>query len=95
MYSMDVFTRLTVAEDLIQRLGTHQNLAVRLAGELLVRRGAHDPQRSGLIGDAGALVFLTNPDLFTARPATTLEVVLDVNAETAAETFAATLERYR
>lgn len=95
MYSMEVFTRLTVAESLVQRLTTHQNSAVRLVGELLVRRAAHDPERSGLIGDAGALVFLTDPDLFTVRPATTLAIVLDVNAEAAAETFVATLERYR
>ena len=92
-YAMDVFNRLTVTDDLIQRLSTHQHSAVRLAGELLVRRGAHDPERSGLIGDAGALVFLTDPDLFTVRADTTLEIVLDVNAEAAAETFAATLER--
>jgi pyrimidine-specific ribonucleoside hydrolase len=97
-YSMEVFTQLTTALELAERFREHQHAAVRLAGELLVRRGVRNPNHRRLIGDAGALVYLTDPALFTVRPspvATNIQVVVDVNAEAAAETFAATLERYR
>jgi pyrimidine-specific ribonucleoside hydrolase len=97
MYSMEVFTQLTTALELAERFREHQHAAVRLAGELLVHRGVRDPNHRRLIGDAGALIFLTDPELFTVRPAQVapnIQVVLDVNAEAAAETFAATLVRY-
>jgi pyrimidine-specific ribonucleoside hydrolase len=42
-----------------------------LAGELLYRRRGRSDEQSGdyvgLLGDAGAMVLLTNPDLFTTR----------------------------
>ncbi|WP_375423450.1 nucleoside hydrolase [uncultured Friedmanniella sp.] len=70
MYGLDVFTRLTVPEHHAQRLASADHPAQRLAGELLLRRGARADGLSeqayvGQIGDAGALVYLTHPELFT------------------------------
>jgi pyrimidine-specific ribonucleoside hydrolase len=71
MYGLDVFTRLAVDQHTAVRFTSSQLRGLRLAGELLYRRGARSdrPGRDyvGLIGDAGALVYLTNPELFTAR----------------------------
>ena len=71
MYGLDVFTRLAVDQAAADLLRTADAAGTRLAGELLYRRGARSdrPGRdyAGLIGDAGALVYLTNPELFTAR----------------------------
>lgn len=69
MYGLDVFTRLRVGEAHARRYAASQHPAHRLVGELLLRRGsradgsAQDYQ--GVIGDAGALVYLTHPELFT------------------------------
>ena len=71
MYGLDVFTRLSVDRDTADRLAASTNRAYRLAGELLYRRGARSDRPGhdyvGLIGDAGALVYLTDPQLFTSR----------------------------
>ena len=71
LYGLDAFSRLTV--DLVDadRLRAHDHSAIRLAGELLYRRRprSDEPNRDyvGLLGDAGALVLLTNPELFGTR----------------------------
>ena len=69
MYGLDIFTRLTVDRATADRFCASAQPAIGLAGELLYRRGARSdrPGRDyvGLIGDAGALVYLTNPELFT------------------------------
>jgi pyrimidine-specific ribonucleoside hydrolase len=69
MYGLDVFTRLTVDRAHAERYRTSAHPAQRLVGELLVRRGNRadgSPQDYvGGIGDAGALVYLTRPELFT------------------------------
>ncbi len=69
MYGLDVFTRLAVAQEHAERYLASDHPAQRLAGELLVRRGARadgsEQDYVGQIGDAGALVYLTHPELFT------------------------------
>lgn len=71
MYGLDVFTRLTVGQSEADRFRTGRHPAVRLAGDLLYLRGSRaagtEQDYLGLIGDAGALVMLTNPELFTVR----------------------------
>jgi pyrimidine-specific ribonucleoside hydrolase len=67
MYGLHLFDRLVVEEAYIDRLLRHDHPAIRLAGELLDRRaGHHGPNQNkvGLLGDAGALVLVTNPELF-------------------------------
>ena len=62
MYGPEVLNRVTVSEASIDNLVQHDHPAIRLAGKLLrVRHGR-------LIGDAGALVMLTDPGLFSAQP---------------------------
>ena len=64
MYGLEVFNQVVVSEAATVRLAQSDQPAVRLVGELLrVRPGR-------LIGDAGALVMLTNPELFTVPWAT-------------------------
>jgi pyrimidine-specific ribonucleoside hydrolase len=67
MYGLDLFDRLGVDQASFNRFRAHDHPAIRLAGELLYRRsesyGRIHNQRSPL-GDAGALVLLTNPELF-------------------------------
>lgn len=69
MYGLDVFTRLTVPEDQARTFAASAHPAQRLAGELLLRRGSRADGTAqayvGQIGDAGALVYLTRPELFT------------------------------
>ena len=71
MYGLDVFTRLAVDRSTADRFRTSTQPAINLAGELLYRRGARSDRPShdyvGLIGDAGALVYLTNPELFQTQ----------------------------
>ncbi|GAA1427228.1 nucleoside hydrolase [Microlunatus lacustris] len=72
MYGLDVFNRLTIAEEHARRWAGGDHPAQRLVGELLLRRGARADGRSeqgyvGGIGDAGALVYLTHPELFTVE----------------------------
>jgi pyrimidine-specific ribonucleoside hydrolase len=63
MYGLDIFNQVVVSQSGIQALCEHDHAAARLAGDLLRVRHGH------LIGDAGALVMLTNPDLFTVQRA--------------------------
>jgi pyrimidine-specific ribonucleoside hydrolase len=71
MYGLDVFTRLAVDRSTADRFCGSTQPAINLAGELLYRRGARSDRPGhhyvGLIGDAGALVYLTNPELFRAQ----------------------------
>jgi pyrimidine-specific ribonucleoside hydrolase len=68
MYGLDVFTRLRVDQSHADRYAASEVSAQRLAGELLRRRGNRaDGSKQdyvGMIGDAGALVYLTHPELF-------------------------------
>ena len=71
MYGLDVFTRVAVGQATADMFRRATRVGTRLAGELLYRRGARSDRRGqdyvGLIGDAGALVYLTNPELFNAQ----------------------------
>jgi pyrimidine-specific ribonucleoside hydrolase len=71
MYGLDVFSRLTVSRKAADSFREHHHPAQQLAGQLLERRGARSvgpsPEYRGLIGDAGALVMMTNPELFGVR----------------------------
>ena len=76
MYGLDVFSRLTVDRAHADQFRRHNHPAQQLAGELLHRRSARSASNSsrgsnqdyvGLIGDAGALVMMTNPELFRIR----------------------------
>jgi pyrimidine-specific ribonucleoside hydrolase len=71
MYGLDVFTRVSVDQAAADTLRTSGNTGARLAGELLYRRRTRSGRAGrdyvGLIGDAGALVYLTNPELFRTR----------------------------
>jgi pyrimidine-specific ribonucleoside hydrolase len=67
MYGLDMFERLIIERRYIDRFRAHDHPAIRLAGELLHRRAGHNgPHQTsaGLLGDAGALLLLTNPELF-------------------------------
>jgi pyrimidine-specific ribonucleoside hydrolase len=72
MYGLDVFRRLAVDQPTADRFMGSDHPGIRLAGKLLYHRGARSDRSGnhyrGLIGDAGALVYLTNPNLFTAHP---------------------------
>jgi pyrimidine-specific ribonucleoside hydrolase len=63
MYGLDLFERLAIGASATKRLRNHDHPGISLAGELLYRR-------DGLLGDAGALVSLTNPELFVGRELT-------------------------
>lgn len=80
MYGLDVFTRLAVDRATADRLSTSPDAGTKAAGELLYRRGARSDRPGhpyvGLIGDAGALVLLTDPDLFIGH---TLPVRVNLN----------------
>jgi pyrimidine-specific ribonucleoside hydrolase len=71
MYGLDAFSRVTVSRADADRFRELDHPAIWLAGELLYRRRARqgDENRDyvGLLGDAGAMVLLTNPELFTTR----------------------------
>lgn len=71
MYGLDVFTRLAVDQPTADAFSTASDPGVRATGELLYRRSARSDRPGhgyvGLIGDAGALVYLTDPDLFTSQ----------------------------
>src|SRR5829696_9717727 len=63
MYGLDVFNQVLVSSAVTDALAEQKHPATRLAGELLrVRPGR-------LIGDAGALLALTNHGLFTTERA--------------------------
>lgn len=69
MYGLDVFNRLLIPQATADRWTQADHPAVRLAGELLHRRGTRaagfEQDYVGVLGDAGALVLLTHPELFT------------------------------
>lgn len=59
MYPYDVFVQAVAGEKDLTRLGAADGASAQLAARLLATRFGR------LIGDAGALVLLTHPDLFT------------------------------
>jgi inosine-uridine nucleoside N-ribohydrolase len=71
MYGLDLFHRLVVDQTESDRFRAHDHPAMWLAGELLYRRRVSSDGASsdyvGLLGDAGAMLLLTNPELFTTR----------------------------
>jgi pyrimidine-specific ribonucleoside hydrolase len=71
MYGVDLFDRLVIEQIDIERLRGHDHSAIRLAAELLdKRRPQHDGLGNkdvGLLGDAGALLLLTNPEAFVTE----------------------------
>ena len=71
MYGVDLFDRLVIEQADIERFRDHDHPAVRLAAELLnKRRPQHDGSghnQVGLLGDAGALLLLTNPEAFVTE----------------------------
>ncbi|WP_168218385.1 nucleoside hydrolase [Nocardioides eburneiflavus] len=96
LYVRDVFEQVSVLPGDVERLGSSDRAAARLAGELLAARRSH------LVGDAGALVLLTCPELFGVEarrigPAgghlvqtpggQLVDVVVDVDAGSVARTF--------
>jgi pyrimidine-specific ribonucleoside hydrolase len=80
MYGLDAFSRLTVSRADADRFRADDHPAIWLAGELLYRRRARSDKDNdnylGLLGDAGAMVLLTNPDLFI-----TCELPVQINLE--------------
>jgi inosine-uridine nucleoside N-ribohydrolase len=62
LYVVDIFERVSVRPADVARLRSSGRPGARLAGELLAVRRNH------LIGDAGALVLLTRPELFRVEP---------------------------
>lgn len=100
LYVADVFERVPVTAADVARLRGSGRPAARLAGDLLAVRRAH------LLGDAGAIVLLTHPDLFRVEQrrmglvdghltstddGRLLDVVVDVDAEAVADAFVQTL----
>jgi inosine-uridine nucleoside N-ribohydrolase len=71
MYGLDAFSQLTVSRADIDRFRADHHPAIGLAGELLYRRRGRSDKGNGdyvgLLGDAGAMVLLTNPDFFITR----------------------------
>ena len=71
LYGLEAFSRLTVDRADADRFRGHDHSAIRLAGDLLYRRRPRSDESNrdyvGLLGDAGALVLLTNPELFVTR----------------------------
>jgi pyrimidine-specific ribonucleoside hydrolase len=71
MYGLDLFHRLVVDQTDISRFRARDHPAMWLAGELLYRRrvssDGSNGEYAGLLGDAGAMVLLTNPELFITR----------------------------
>src|SRR5829696_7231213 len=71
MYPFELFSRLAVSQGVADRFRAHDHPAIRLAGNLLHRRRTSSHGTShhqvGLLGDAGAMVLLTNPELFITR----------------------------
>jgi pyrimidine-specific ribonucleoside hydrolase len=71
MYGLDMFRRLVIDRADAERFRVHDHPVIRLAGELLYRRraGSDDSTQDYLclLGDAGAMVLLTNPELFVTR----------------------------
>ena len=69
MYGLDVFDRLLIDQATADRWLAADHRALRLAGALLHHRGLRsepEPDYQGVLGDAGALVVVTNPELFSS-----------------------------
>jgi pyrimidine-specific ribonucleoside hydrolase len=66
MYGLDVFMEVAIAEEHANRLAEHPDPGVALAGQLLSHRisfsADEEAHYSGLIGDAGAVCVLIDPD---------------------------------
>ncbi|GGF54008.1 nucleoside hydrolase [Marmoricola endophyticus] len=62
IYAIDVFETVAVPAPLVEALRGARAPSACLAGELLAVRRAH------LLGDAGAVVLLAHPELFTVEP---------------------------
>ena len=66
MYGLDVFMRVAIDEELARHLVDSADAVVALAGQLLSHRisfsADQDAVYSGLIGDAGAVCALIDPD---------------------------------
>jgi pyrimidine-specific ribonucleoside hydrolase len=66
MYGLDVFTRVAIPEADADELAARSDPLARTVGELLTRRVAAGPglvtEYTGLIGDAGAVCALVDPD---------------------------------
>jgi pyrimidine-specific ribonucleoside hydrolase len=71
MYGLDMFRRLVIDRADAERFRVHDHPVIRLAGELLYRRrvSSDDSTRDYLcmLGDAGAMVLLTNPEFFVTQ----------------------------
>ena len=71
MYGLDVFMEVAIDEQHAGRLATHADPAVALAGQLLSHRisfsADEEARYSGLIGDAGAVCALIDPDALTVE----------------------------
>ena len=71
MYGLDVFNRLLIPQAVADRWSESEHPAVRAAGGLLHRRGTRaagfEQDYVGVLGDAGALLLLTHPELFRTR----------------------------
>ncbi|CAN5362346.1 nucleoside hydrolase [soil metagenome] len=71
MYGLDVFMRVAIDEAHANQLATHQDAGVALAGQLLSHRVSfsadEEAHYSGLIGDAGAVCALIDPDALTVE----------------------------
>jgi inosine-uridine nucleoside N-ribohydrolase len=102
LYAIDVFERVSVLPADVHRLRSSDRASARLAGELLAVRRSH------LVGDAGALVLLTHPELFTLEPRRVgfvgahlteapdgrqVDVVVDADVDAVARTFVEVLLR--
>jgi inosine-uridine nucleoside N-ribohydrolase len=71
MYGLDVFMEVAIPEDHANRLAQHDDSGVALAGRLLSHRisfsADEEARYSGLIGDAGAVCALIDPDALTVE----------------------------
>jgi pyrimidine-specific ribonucleoside hydrolase len=83
LYGLDMFDRLAVSQADADGFRNHDHPATRLVGDLLYRRRprskASTQEYVGLLGDAGALVLLTRPELFDTRE---LPVVVHLDGDT-------------
>lgn len=72
LYPIEVFRQVAVPEATALELTARSDSPGRLAGQLLQRRRSRDGTDgyAGLIGDAGALVLFTHPELFGVRQLT-------------------------
>jgi pyrimidine-specific ribonucleoside hydrolase len=71
MYGLDVFMQVAITESHARELERHADAGVALAGQLLSHRisfsADEEAYYSGLIGDAGAVCALIDPDALTVQ----------------------------